>query len=39
MSNNKTTLKAMVALTLEDELNICLYLYESNIRIQDVRFI
>ena len=30
MSNNKTTLKALVTLTLEDELDICLYQYESN---------
>lgn len=29
MSNNKTTLKAIVALTLEDELKICVAQYES----------
>lgn len=29
MSNNKTTLKALVTLTLEDELKICVAQYES----------
>ena len=29
MSNNKTTLKAMVALTLEDELTICIHQYNT----------